>query len=279
MTLPNDELSAINECLQREISLRKQLEKECERLTLALQAKNAELEKFIYTISHDLRSPLLTIAGFADFMETDAADGNLVRVKSDAQHIQNAIDKMQNLLENLLCISRIGRVDNVPEEVSMEALAREAVVQVSGQIAKAGIRVEIHADMPVVFVDRKRYLQVMHTLIDNAVRYMGSQPEPHVEIGARKGGEETICYVKDNGVGIEPCNHDKIFNFGEMRNNKTNAASMGMATAKRIIELNGGRIWVESGGKGQGCAFCFTVQPRSQTNGQQDTHHRDKMHS
>lgn len=267
MTKSNDELSAVNESLQHEISLRKQKEKECERLTLALHAKTAELEKFIYTISHDLRSPLLTIAGFANFMEIDAADGNLVRVKSDAQHIQNAIDKMNNLLEKLLCLSRIGRMDNVPEAVSMEALAREAVLQVSGLIAKVGIRVEIHTDMPVVFVDKKRYLQVMYTLIDNAVRYMGSQPESHIEIGARMDSEETVCYVRDNGIGIEPCNRDKIFNFCEMRNDKTGCSSMGLAVAKRIIELHGGRIWVESGGEGQGCTFCFTVQPHNNTVG------------
>ena len=263
MTLSNDELSAVNENLQREIALRKQLEKECERLTLALQAKNAELEKCIYTISHDLKSPLLTIAGFTDFMETDAASGNLERVRSDAQHVKNGVDKINNLLEKLLYLSRIGRVDNVPEAVSMEALAREAVVQVSGLITKAGIRVEIHAGMPVVFVDKKRYFQVMHTLIDNAVRYMGSQPEPHVETGARIDGEETICYVRDNGIGIEPCNHNKIFNFCEMRNDKASCSSMGLAIAKRIIELHGGRIWVESEGERQGCTFCFTVQPHS----------------
>lgn len=255
----NDELSALNESLQREISLRKQLEKESERLTLALQAKNAELEKFIYTISHDLKSPLLTITGFADFMEKDAVDGNVERVRSDAQHIQNAVDKINNLLEKLLDLSRIGRMDNMPEEVPLETLAREAVDQVSVQIAKAGIRVEIHSDMPVVFVDRKRYLQVMHNLLDNAARYMGSQSTPRIEIGARKGGEETVCYVKDNGRGIEPCYHDKIFNLCEMRNEKTNTASVGLAIVKRIIELHGWRIWVESCGEGQGSTFCFTA--------------------
>ena len=259
----NDELFALNESLQREISLRKQLEKKCERLALALQAKNAELEKFIYTISHDLKSPLLTIAGFTDFIETDATAGDMERVRSDAQHVQNAVNKINNLLEKLLYLSRIGRVDNVPEEVSMETLVREAVGKVSEPIAKAGIRVEIHTDMPVVFVDKKRYLQVMYTLIDNAVRYMGSRLEPHIEIGTRKDGEETICYVRDNGIGIELCNRDTIFNFCEMRNDKTGCSSMGLAIAKRIIELHGGRIWVESGGKGQGCTFCFTVQPHS----------------
>lgn len=260
MTISGDEFSAVHENLQREIALRKQLEKECERLTLALQAKNAELEKFIYTISHDLKSPLLTIAGFTDFMEMDAAAGNLERVRSDAQHVKNGVDKINNLLEKLLYLSRIGRMDNVPEAVSMEALAREAVVQVSELVTKAGIRVEIHADMPVVFVDKKRYFQVMHTLIDNAVRYMGSRPEPHIEIGTRKDGEETVCYVRDNGIGIEPGNRDKIFNFCEMRNDKSNCSSMSLAIAKRIIELHGGRIWVESGGGGQGCTFYFTVK-------------------
>jgi len=259
LALSNDELFAVHESLQQEISLRKQTEKECERLALALQAKNAELEKFIHTISHDLKSPLLTITGFADFMEKDAVDGNIERVKSDTQHIQNAVDKINNLLEKLLDISRIGRMDNVPEEVPLETLAREAVDKVSAQIAKAGIRVEVRSDMPVVFVDRNRYLQVMRNLLDNAVRYMGNQPVPYVEVGARKGGEETVCYVKDNGRGIEPCYHDKIFNLCEMRNEKTNTASMGLAIVKRIIELHGGRIWVESGGEGQGSTFCFTA--------------------
>lgn len=263
MTISNDALSAANEILQNEISLRKRLEKECGRLTLALQAKNDELEKFIYTISHDIKSPLLTIAGFADFIETDAVSGDMKRVKSDAQHIQDAVNKIDTMLEKLLCLSRIGRIVNVPEAVSMEALAHEAVAQASEPISKAGIRVEIHTGMPVVFVDKKRYLQMMHALIDNAVRCLGSRPEPHIEIGARIDGEETICYVKDNGIGIERCYHDKIFNFCEMRNEKTGCFCMGLAIAKRIIELHGGRIWVESGGEGQGCTFCFTVQRHS----------------
>lgn len=220
---------------------------------------NDELEKFIYTISHDLKSPLLTISGFVSIMELDAADGNLERVKSDAQHVYNAVDKINTLLERLLDLSRIGRLDNVPEEVSLEILARETMDLISGQIAELGIQVEIRPNLPVVCVDRKRFFQVMQNLIDNAVRYRGSQSKPRIEIGARKDGEETICYVKDNGMGIEPCYHDKIFNLCEGHNEKSAGMSMSLAIVRRIIELHGGRIWVESGGKDRGSTFCFTV--------------------
>ncbi|TRO55394.1 GAF domain-containing protein, partial [Candidatus Bathyarchaeota archaeon] len=128
--------------LQAELTIRKDLISE-------LESKNAELERFTYTVSHDLKSPLFTIRGFLGYLEEDAFAGNHGRLKSDIQRITDATDKMQQLLNELLELSRIGRLKNESEAISFEELARDAVELVQGRIMERGISVHIDADMPV----------------------------------------------------------------------------------------------------------------------------------
>jgi signal transduction histidine kinase len=101
-------------------------------------------------------------------------------------------------------------------------------------------------------------LEVLQNLVDNAVKFAGDQPEPRLEIGAREEGEETIFFVRDNGIGIDPRYHQKVFGLFERLSADTEGTGIGLALVKRIIEVHGGRIWVESEA-GQGTAFCFTL--------------------
>jgi len=244
---------------------RKRAAQERKRLIAELEAKNAELERFTYTVSHDLKSPLITIQGFLGQLEQDAITGKTDRIKGDVARIRNAAESMHEFLDELLELSRIGRVAKPAEEISLASLAREAVSLLAGPIAERGARVEIPPDLPVVFGDRRRLVEVLQNLIENAVKFMGDQPEPRVEIGARNDGDETVCYVRDNGTGIDPRYHERVFDLFEQLDPQQEGTGVGLALVKRIIEVHGGRIWVESEGQGQGCTFCFTLPRKGET--------------
>ncbi|MBN1937383.1 MAG: GHKL domain-containing protein [Anaerolineae bacterium] len=246
--------------LEQEIIERKQAENKQKSLIAELEAKNAELERFAYTVSHDLKSPLITIGGFVGFLEKDALAGNAERVKADVAYINDATAKMQRLLNELLELSRIGRLMNSPEEASFADIAREAVASVHGHIAARGVEVEIAPGLPTVYSERARLVEVVQNLVDNAVKFMGDQPQPRVEIGMRQDGDEPVFYVRDNGMGIEPQYHDKIFGLFDKLDPDSEGTGIGLALVKRIVETHGGKIWVESEGKGQGSTFCFTLQ-------------------
>ncbi len=240
------------EQLQKELAERKSLIAE-------LEAKNAELERFTYTVSHDLKSPLFTIRGFLGYLEQDALDGNLTRLKSDMQRITDATEKMQRLLNDLLELSRIGRLKNESVVVPLDELVHEAVELVQGRIMERGISVHIDADLPVVFGDRQRLLEVFQNLVDNASKFMGGQSAPRIAIG--RGGEEDgkpVLYVRDNGIGIAPEHFDRIFGLFNKLDVKSDGTGIGLALVKRIIEVHGGRIWVESQ-PGEGTTFLFTL--------------------
>ncbi|MEE8452848.1 MAG: ATP-binding protein, partial [Thermoguttaceae bacterium] len=151
-----------------------------------------------------------------------------------------------------------------PEDVPLEGLAREALELVGGQIKENRVQVEISNDLPVVFGDRLRLTEVVQNLIDNAVKYMGNQAEPRVEIGSRCNGNETICYVRDNGIGIDPRYHEKVFGLFDQLDQKVEGSGIGLSLVKRIVEVHGGRIWVESEGLGHGSTFCFTLAAKSE---------------
>jgi PAS domain S-box-containing protein len=244
----------------RDISQRKYVQTEREKLINELEDKNSELERFTYTVSHDLKSPLITIKGFLGFLEQDAASGNTVRLKADIQRIANATDKMQSLLNELLELTRIGRLMNPNQNISFEELAHEAVELVYGQIQNKGIHISIQENLPMVYGDRQRLIEVIQNLIDNAAKFMGDQSSPRIEIGQNGcDGDKPIFYVKDNGIGIEPAHYDRIFGLFNKLDASSEGTGIGLALVKRIIEVHGGRIWVQSE-VGNGATFFFTLQ-------------------
>ncbi len=246
--------------LEQEICERKQAQAMQQTLIAELEAKNAELEHFTYTVSHDLKSPLITIGGFTGFLEQDIREGNLERAREDMAHINAAVARMQRLLGELLELSRIGRIVNPPEEVALADIVREAIEIVHGCIEACRVVVEVAPDLPTVYGDRVRLVQVVQNLLDNACKFMGEQPRPRVEIGVR--GADTdgkpILFVRDNGIGIDPQYHDKIFGLFNKLDPQSEGTGIGLALVKRIVEIHGGRIWVASE-LGKGATFCFTL--------------------
>jgi PAS domain S-box-containing protein len=243
----------------QDITERKRAEAEREALIRELEAKNAELERFAYTVSHDLKSPLITIRGFLGFVAQDAAAGNLERVRSDLGRIADAVDKMQRLLNELLELSRVGRVIHPPQAVPLGPLAHEAVSLVGGRLRDHGVAVTIADDLPAVWGDRARLLEVLQNLVDNAAKFMGAQERPRVEIGVRRDHGEPVFFVRDNGRGIEARFRDRVFGLFEKLDPDSEGSGVGLALVKRVVDLHHGRVWVESEGAGRGTTVCFTL--------------------
>jgi signal transduction histidine kinase len=241
--------------VQREINERKRVEAEREKIIKELEAKNTELERFTYTVSHDLKSPLITISGFVGLLEVDAKSGNTEKFKGDLHRIQDAAEKMQRLLNELLELSRIGRLMNPPSDTPFTNIVEDALSLTKGRLMAGHIRVDVEKDLPVVNGDRPRLVEVVQNLIDNAAKFMGNQQEPLIEIGMR----EQVFFIKDNGIGIEPVYRDRIFGLFDKLDPRSEGTGVGLALAKRIVEVHGGHIWVESEGKGSGTMFCFTL--------------------
>ena len=224
-----------------------------------LEAKNEELEHFAYTISHDLRSPLFTIKGFIGLLENDIALGRKERLAVNIKQITNAADKMQLLLNKILELSRIGRLANPSEAINLVTLASEAVDLIRGNVDARGVVVDIDPALPTVVGDRIRLLQVFQNLLENAVKFMGDQETPMIEVGLRHDEGEAVIYVKDNGIGIAPHYQDKVFRLFERLNPHIEGSGFGLSLVSRIIDVHRGRIWIESEGEGKGSTFCFTL--------------------
>ena len=244
--------------LEQEINERKQAEAMQQGLINELEAKNTELERFTYTVSHDLKSPLITIGGFTGFLEQDMLAGDLEQAREDMVHIKTAVARMQRLLDELLELSRIGRIMNPPEAVSFETIVREAVAVVRGRIEARGIQVEIAPGLPIVFGDQARLVEAVQNLVDNACKFMGDQPQPRIEIGVHPCDDKPVFYVCDNGIGIDPQYHNKIFGLFDKLDPQSEGTGIGLALVKRIVETYGGKIWVESQ-LGEGATFYFTL--------------------
>ena len=250
----------------RDITERKRVEQERERLMKEIKSKNSELERFAYTVSHDLRSPLVTIQGFADLLRTDLEQNEKERVETNLNYIKKAATKMDQLLTETLRLSRIGRVVNPPEDVPFDVLVQEAMEQTSEQIRSSGVEVTVAEDFPVVHVDRMRIVEVLVNLITNSIKYMGKQSQPKIDIGYRVDGDATIFFVHDNGIGIDPSQYEKVFALFYKVDGHSKGTGAGLAIVKRIIEVHGGRIWIESE-KGKGSTVCFTLSATPGTYG------------
>lgn len=233
-----------------------------DRFTAELEDKNAELERFVYTVSHDLRSPLVSIKGFVGLMQKDIDAGNVQKARADADRIDQAAGDMANLMEGLLELSRIGRVINPSVTGSLTELVTRAAQPLQDRISRDGVTLEIGKKMPEFWGDEVRLLEVFQNLIENAIKFMGDQPEPRIKINAWHDGDKLICVVSDNGIGIDPSYHERIFNLFERLDTNTEGSGIGMSLVKRIVDAHGGTIEVESGGAGKGTTFIITL-PRN----------------
>jgi signal transduction histidine kinase len=253
----------------REVSERKRVEvalrdneKKLETLLSELAAKNVEMEAFVYTVSHDLKTPIVTIEGFIGALREDFADRLPETGEQYLQYMSDAARKMEVLISDLLNLSRIGRVTETKENFSFGDLVRESLETLRPHLEGRGIEVDVSSDLPLVHGERKRIGQVVDNLLSNAIKYVGKDnPSPRIEVGCREQAGQTVLFVRDNGIGIEERYFRKIFQIFERlpaAKQTGDGTGIGLTIVKRIVELHGGKIWLESE-PGKGTTFFFTL--------------------
>ena len=166
---------------------------------------------------------------------------------------------MVELLNELLRFARVGYNRNEMEQVPLQELVQAALSLVAGQIAESGVQVHVTQEPVWLTGDRLRLVEVFQNLIDNAVKFLGDQPNPRIEIGIDGAAGELVIFVQDNGKGIAPRHISKLFGLFEKLDPHTSGTGMGLALVRRIVEVHGGKILAESEGLGHGATFRFTL--------------------
>ncbi len=236
-----------------------QLEQRVKDRTAELEASNRELEAFSYSVSHDLRAPLSVLIGFAE----------LLRLKNEAQldeigqkylrRIHESAFRMSELMNDLIRLAKVSRQGPTREKVPLRSLVDEVVAELESQNEKRKIEWRIGA-LPVVECDHGLMKQVLANLISNAVKYTRPREIAVIEIGETIMGGERTLFVRDNGVGFDMKNANKLFvPFQRLhRHEEFEGTGIGLATVQRIVEKHKGRVWVESK-VGVGSTFFFTL--------------------
>jgi PAS domain S-box-containing protein len=222
----------------RDITERKEAEKR-------LQAANRELDAFVYTVSHDLRTPLTPIIGFAEFLQDEYADRLDARGIDILQEIERQGEKMLALLEDLLALARVGHIETPAGKADVAAVVRAVLEDLSEAIHRDRVAVTVH-ELPPLQVPETLLAQLFSNLIGNALRYAGGAGS-RLEIGGEPSGGRLSYYVRDHGPGIPPAERSLIFDLFYRGSTaaKTMGTGIGLATVRKIARLYGGRVRVD----------------------------------
>ena len=226
----------------------------------ALEKKTAEMERFTYAVSHDLKSPLVTIKTFLAYLEEDTKTHQTEKIAKDIGYIRSAADKMGFLLEELLEFARAGHAVNQPEEVSLQEIVHEALALLAGQITERKVQVHVTRKPVWLYGDRSRLVATFQNLADNAVKFLGDKQRPRIDIGIDQIQGQNVIFVRDNGKGIAPHHQSKIFGLFSKLDDTATGSGIGLALVRSIVEAHGGKIWVQSEGLGKGTSFHFTLE-------------------
>ncbi len=241
-----------------DITEKKRLEQSLQEKTKRLEEKNQQLEQFTHVVSHDLKEPLRTISAFSQYLLEDYYDKLDEDGKDYLTRINRASLRMQNLIDDLLRLSRIGTRHETLEKVYLSEVFEQIKEDMKARLENVELR--LPKTMPIIIANRTHMVELFGNLISNAIKY-NDKPEKRVEIGWSQQGEFYKFYVRDNGIGIEEQYLDKIFELFERLNPRGDdyeSTGAGLTICKRIVEEYGGRIWVESK-VGEGSTFYFTL--------------------
>jgi PAS domain S-box-containing protein len=235
----------------RDATERRKLENQLER-------SNDELQRFAYTVSHDLQEPLRTVRSYAELLSRRYAGKLDADADEFIQFMMDAAGRMTQLLKDLLAYSQAGRPDRtVPETTSAANILQWAIMNVDRLIKESGATVT-YDPLPVVRADQTQLSQVFQNLLGNAIKYRSADP-PAIHISAVRTDGMYEFSVKDNGVGIHPEHHERIFGvFKRLHGKEVPGTGIGLAICRKIVESHGGKIWVESE-LGRGSTFRFTI--------------------
>jgi PAS domain S-box-containing protein len=242
----------------QDITERKEGEARLKEYSEDLARSNAELQSFAYVASHDLREPLRTIASFLEILKMDYGDKLDAQARDHIERTVRASKRLHDMIDDLLSYSRLETRKKPFTKVDLKDVLVLAERDLSATITEHGAKVSAES-LPVVSADDQQMLILFRNLIDNAVKFHGPEP-PKVRIEAKRRNDEWLISVKDNGIGVDPANYNKIFDmFVRLHSWKDYPGNgIGLSMCKKIVERHGGRIWVESE-SGKGTTFFFTL--------------------
>jgi|GEM_PF-3739784 len=246
------------EIIAGDITARRHSEKEKEVLIHDLEMKNAELERFTYTASHDLRSPLVTIKGFIGMLRDDISSGDMENVEEDLDRIDGAAEKMHNFLSDLLELSRVGRVINESRRADLREVIESVREILFAAMKEKQAVLNVPDKLPFIYGDIPRIEEVFQNLFENSLKFSPENVTPEITIEAQSLDDCVEIIVRDNGKGITPEYHERVFGLFNKLDKQSDGTGVGLALIKRIIEVHGGDIRLESV-SGEGAAFVFTL--------------------
>jgi signal transduction histidine kinase len=246
--------------------LNEELEQRVLQRTAQLEAANKELEAFSYSVSHDLRAPLRAIDGFSKIVMEDYYDKLDEEGKRQLNVIRDNTQKMGQLIDDLLSLSRLGRQEMNFAEIRMDELAKGVFDELKASDVQRNLQFDIKA-LPHAHGDSSLIHQVFANLLSNAIKFTKPREGAAIEVGGWSEGEESIYYVKDNGVGFDMKYKNKLFGvFQRLHSeNEFEGIGVGLAIVHRIIQRHGGRLWAE-GEVNKGATFYFTL-PKKERRG------------
>lgn len=242
-----------------DITEERQASIEIQNMVELLESKNQELERFAFTVSHDLKGPLVTLKGFMGLLAKDLKAQQMEKVGKDMAAIRRAADTMQALVDDLLEYSRLGHGSGTWAEIGLRSVALDVTTLLAGQTEARNIEVHIESDLPVLFGQLTLLRMLVQNLVENAIKYAARQ----VTIGALPGDSlEVAFFVRDDGPGIDPSQHKLIFGLFEKLDSQSQGTGIGLASVQRIVELHHGKIEVDSE-LGRGATFICRLPSRA----------------
>ncbi len=238
-----------------------------ESLIKNLEATNTELKQFTYTVSHDLKSPLITIKGFLGILGEDIEKQDSAAIEEDLSIIGSAADGMKQLLDDLLELSRIGRNYKSRSMISLEEIVCEAITLLAGEIEARDANVRCEMEDLTVYGDPVQMRQLMQNLIDNGIKH-NRKDNPKVTIRAVEDDDFVVIEVSDDGPGVATEYQERIFQLFDKLDPDSDGTGIGLAIVKRIVDFHGGTIRLHSDGLGNGCTFIIrlpSVEPDRST--------------
>jgi two-component system CheB/CheR fusion protein len=244
------------QCNVRDITERKQAEND-------LRRSNEDLQQFAYAASHDLQEPLRTVRSLAGLIVSKYEPVLGEEGRKSLAYLQAGAERMSDLIKDLLAYSQVNMLDVRPELVNAETVLATTVMNLQMAIAESGAIVT-NDHLPTVRIDQMQFIQLLQNLIGNALKYRNPDEPPHIHISAHHQRPNWVFSVRDNGIGFDSRQADKVFGvFKRLHGKEYPGTGIGLSICKKIVERNGGRIWAKSS-PGSGSTFYFTI-PDSKT--------------